>query len=460
MPEIPKSPFQEPPNPDADIFADLDALAGEVVTTAQSNLRASEPVSSASADKPKARTRGTRKENGNDADTERMRARWIEETEQAIDGAKSLEQLMKLVDSVKSKSGRVTLSFPLPLGLPTLLKNDQDFSKEFNSLFDRWSERVTETLFGDSESVKRFQGFLHDSIEKKPDISMGRFFGEYLDRCDSAALKRAPLVIARMKELWTQLLPVIKQELKTGKNRSKEVALGGAYVLKNDPSKEYKVTEISDDGEITYVSVDGGLPAHSSKEKFLKYFQAKGGRSDVPLKDRKAIVHKKVPTKFAGRHKGGEPDEDAMRRYLERKAASGKNGASNLALSRVPAAAPDAPPIAATPSMPDIHGEPSPRTYEDLCRELGENKLDASLKEDHLRGSVAVGLRKIIAGLPIDISFENFIQEHKDTLVAALARGVAVGLADLSWPQNDKEIFSAEFVGRSIESSLNKIKSL
>jgi len=262
MPEIPKSPFQETPDPDADMFADFDALAGEVVTTAQENLWTSELVSSASADKPKARSRGVRKEADQGSDVEKVRSLWVQKTGKAIAEAKNLEQLMKMVDSIEGRKSK-KLSFPLPEGLPTLLKNNQEFSKEFNDLFGRWSERAAELFLSSPEDTLHFQNFLHSVISENPTIPSGRFFGMYLDRSDLSLLGGIPSVITKMKEIWDQQLPIIKQELKAGKNRSKEIALGGAYVLKNDPSKEYKVTEISDDGEITYVSLDGGLPAHS-----------------------------------------------------------------------------------------------------------------------------------------------------------------------------------------------------
>lgn len=391
-----------------------------------------EGVLLASSDKPRGRTRGAHKENGNDTDTEKIRTHWIKKTEQAIAEAKSLEGLMKLVDSVKSKSGEAKLSFSLPTGLPTLLKNDKDFSKRFNGIFDEWSNRVVEVLF-DENGASHFRDFLHESMKKDRNIRMGRFFSMYLDSRNLGSLDGVGAVIRRMKELWKEHLPIVRQKSMEKKNPPEEIIVGSVYILKSDSSQEYTVTEISGDGDITYMPVAGGATVHSSREKFLEYLRSKRVQS-------KGVKSSAV-------NKGGlrpiDPD-DAVHDFNNRDTGipEGYKGA-------IPH-----PAVEAVKITQENLAKSSERTYDELFKEADDGPYHGILL-----GAVAAGFLTMKEGAQKEsVDLKAYDKDHPGEILEALIDGMKESFhrvgKKLGWSELETDIYARGLVQKSIEKYL------
>lgn len=272
MSEIPKPSIQEVPDKDADIFADMDALAGEIIASAQ-------PKSSKSG-KPRTGGNGSKSEL-NPGELVRFRkngSEYISNTEGRIALAQTVEELMELADRISSKKGSQKEKFSLKLanGLPGLLPLDEDFSKKFNGLIDRWEKRIVEVFFDDAHT-KHFRSSLRDVLKITPDVDKGMFFSRYLDYFDCSALGDVIPVREKLVALWEEQFPAVMRELKDQKKQQAKFVVGDTYTLRSDSSKEYVITEVSDE-KIAYKSVDSGLVSYSTKEKFARFLKKKSSR--------------------------------------------------------------------------------------------------------------------------------------------------------------------------------------
>lgn len=272
MSEIPKPSIQEVPDKDADIFADMDALAGEIIASAQ-------PKSSKSG-KPRTGGNGSKSEL-NPGELVRFRkngSEYISNTEGRIARAQTVEELMELADRISSKKGSQKEKFSLKLanGLPGLLPLDKDFSKKFNGLIDRWEKRIVEVFFDDAHT-KYFRSSLRETLKTNPEIAKGDFFSQYLDHFGRSALGDVIPVREKLVALWEEQFPAVMRELKDQKKQQAKFVVGDTYTLRSDSSKEYVITEVSDE-KIAYKSVDSGLVSYSTKEKFARFLKKKSSR--------------------------------------------------------------------------------------------------------------------------------------------------------------------------------------
>ncbi|MGB5018416.1 MAG: hypothetical protein WBO66_01665 [Candidatus Moraniibacteriota bacterium] len=143
--------------------------------------------------------------------------------ENVLTQAKSVEDLMVLVDRVPSKGARKRLSLKLSNGLQVLLPVDKDFSEKFNVLIDRWEKRIVEVFFDDAHT-KHFRSSLRDVLKITPDVDKGMFFPRYLDYFGCSALGDVAPVREKLVALWKEQFFAVRRELKDQKKQKRKSA--------------------------------------------------------------------------------------------------------------------------------------------------------------------------------------------------------------------------------------------
>ncbi len=415
MSEIPKPSIQEVPDKDADIFADMDVLAGEIIASAQPK--------SPKPDKPRAGGRGNwGKGELNQGEVARLQiegSQYIADTEKKIDSAQTIGDLMELADRISSKKDpkKEQFSLKLPNGLPALLPMDKVFSEKFNGLIGQWKNRIAEVLFDDAHR-EYFRSTLRETLKTNPEMAKGDFFSQYLDHFGCLALGDVIPVREKLVALWEEQFPAVMRELKDQKKQQAKFVVGDTYTLRSDSSKEYVITEVSDE-KIAYKSVDSGLVSYSTKEKFARFLKKK-----PRTKSRKPNVS---TTTFAG-NPGDQPplpDGVSPEPVVGTVAGSAKEGAET--------------PI---------------RTYEELFKEA-----DADGYHDILFGAAVAGINTMKEGAQKEsVDLKTYNIDHPGEILGALIDGMKDSFARVGgkfgWSESETDMYARELVSKSIEKYL------
>lgn len=463
-----------------------------VAADAGRKLQSPEGVLPASSDKPRGRVSGVRKENGNEAGVEKLRARWIGITGQSIAEAKNLDDLMKLVNVIQSKRGSAKLSFPLPEELPALLANDKGFAQEFNKLFDKWSNRVIEILF-DEEGVDRFRGMMRD----RSDSTRGDFFNEYLGR-DFRDLKMVPAVIVKMKNLWDKYSPDLKQENLPKRLFKRLVDIWGKYLIpfefvNEKNGRKLIVTNIDGNHDGSYIEYDYQEGKESkliqcritSSEiiDFLKGFQENFGIELIPKKSTastqnsgsvnrgisstltisgKSADQPKVPVKPPAKPKGKDspksrrqpPPLDMDDAVSEVRNASSGDLESDERASAIRGLRRNKPVVEVVKITRENFSRPSERTYDELFKEADDGPYHGILF-----GAAAAGFLTMKEGAQKEsVNLKAYDNDHPGEILEALIDGMKdsfhrVG-KKLGWSESETDIYARGLVQKSIEKYL------
>lgn len=350
-----------------------------------------------------------------------------------MDSAKDIGQLMRLTEVVTSKKeAKQRISLKLPSDLAHLLIMNRNFSKEFNAARDRFGGYLSKFLFAEGAgSAVAFPVTVLSALRAQNKVADKKriFFSEYLKLQGlSPLLTDIPAVKNGLHGEWEKYevshgMDMMSDEI-FFKILVKELSHRRNGDFEKDGKVILKITSTSED-EIRIEYIDGNNQWVNGKiiPKFARKFaDSLNEKFGFTLEKKKS-------------QKGARRDASASDVPVVKGVSVAGEGVSRPTEGRL---SPDA-------------------RYESFFEKLGDTAFGARLEKERLESVVAAGLQPIADAFPLnEAAAVEFIQEHHDALVIALAESVSIRLKRFTLKPEDEEWFARNFVEKAIQDFIKK----
>lgn len=385
---------------------------------------------------------------------ERDGAEFLDHTGKAIEDAKGIDDLMKLVIEVNGKGGR-KLSLKMENGLSQLLLAKSDFSRKFNELSEKWRGKVLMFYFG-KKKEQEFQLLLqkqNPSSGNKKDLFDSFFAAQSLP--DSLFLLHG--INEKLNAWWDKYFPGDSKKDASYKEKrdsskiafSKLVALWKReslpFTIEHSNGEKITVTQVTADR----IEYDHQKEASGQIEKchitpteidgFLAGFQEHFGFSPMGIR----FKNKKEAQSGDSR----PTQSDSMGQPLNAPTSTlvGTPGDNQSSIADVELKAP----------VKNL--EPLVRSYEDLLKTMG-NELLQKAEVESLSNALSTGFKKMMKGITDDSEgkkFQEFLRNHEKDIIQTYAPILAQKLRTeqyaSDWSEDETQVFSEEVVRKKIK---------